>query len=40
MTGQDLAMILNGQIAFFDAFSEKVTAMVKSGRILLPIGEI
>lgn len=37
MTGQDLAMVLNGQILFFDAMKAKVNAIVRYGNINYPL---
>ena len=37
MTGEDLALILNGQIPFDDAMKAKVDAIVRKGKILLPV---
>jgi len=38
MDGQDLAMVLNGQFAFFDAMKAKVDAIVRYGNIDYPLG--
>lgn len=40
MTGEDLALVLNAQIDFSDAMKAKVDAIVRKGRIHLPIREI
>lgn len=40
MTGEDLAMILNGQFPFYDAMKAKINAIVSYGRILLPVREM
>ena len=37
MTGEDLAMILNGQVLFFDAMKAKIDAIVRHGNINLAI---
>lgn len=37
MTGQDLAMVLNSQILFFDAMKAKVNAIVRYGNINFPL---
>lgn len=37
MTGQDLAMVLNGQMPFFDAMKVKVNAIVRYGNINQPL---
>ena len=37
MNGQDLAIVLSGQISFFDAMKAKVNAIVKYGKIYLPL---
>lgn len=40
MTGDDLAMILNGQVLFYDAMKAKVEAIVRYGNINLPLRNI
>jgi hypothetical protein len=40
MTGEDLAMILSGQFSFFDAMKAKIDAIVRYGKILLPVREM
>tara|TARA_R110000782_G_scaffold82663_11_gene162482 strand:- start:3358 stop:4269 length:912 start_codon:yes stop_codon:yes gene_type:complete len=40
MTGDDLAMILNGQVLFYDAMKAKVEAIVRYGNINLSLREI
>lgn len=40
MTGQDLAIILNGQVMFHDAMKAKVEAIVRYGNINFPIRNI
>lgn len=40
MTGEDLALVLNGQIDFSDAMRAKVDAIVRKGRIYLPLREV
>lgn len=40
MSGEDLALILSGQVLFTDAMKAKVDAIVRHGRIFLPIREI
>ena len=40
MTGEDLAMILNGQLTFFDAMKAKIDAIVRYGNINFPIRDI
>jgi hypothetical protein len=37
MSGQDLAMVLNGQFTFFDAMKAKVNAIVRYGNINYPL---
>ena len=40
MSGDDLAMILNGQVLFYDALKAKVEAIVRYGNINLPLRNI
>lgn len=40
MTGEDLAMILNGHVLFHDAMKAKIEAIVRYGNINLPIRSI
>lgn len=40
MTGEDLALILCGRILFADAMKAKVDAIVRLGKILLPVRQI
>lgn len=40
MTGADLALILNGQVQFYDAMKAKVEAIVRYGNINFPITNI
>lgn len=40
MTGDDLTMILNGQVLFFDALKAKVDAIVRYGNIHFPLRNI
>ncbi len=40
MTGEDLALILNGHLTFHDAMKAKVDAIVRYGKILLPLREL
>lgn len=40
MTGEDLALVLSGQILFFDAMKAKVNAIVRYGNINLPLRTI
>ena len=40
MTGEDLALILNGQLDFSDAMKAKVDAIVRKGQILLLVRQI
>ncbi len=40
MTGEDLALVLNGLITFDDAMKAKVDAIVRHGAILLPLREV
>jgi hypothetical protein len=40
MTGEDLALILGGRMSFTDALQAKVDAIVRLGKILLPVREI
>lgn len=40
MTGEDFAMILNGQVLFYDALKAKVEAIVRYGNINYPIRNI
>jgi len=40
MTGEDIALVLNGQIDFSDATKAKVDAIVRKGRIYLPLREV
>lgn len=40
MTGEDLAMILNGQVIFYDAMKAKVEAIVRYGKINFPLRKI
>lgn len=40
MTGEDLALILGGQVLFVDAMKAKIDAIVRYGKILLPVRQI
>ncbi len=40
MTGEDLALVLNGRMTFDDGMKAKVDAIVRKGRILLPLREV
>ncbi len=40
MTGEDLALILNGQVLFYDAIKAKVEAIVRYGNINFPVRDI
>lgn len=40
MTGEDLALVLNGRMTFDDAMKAKVDAIVRKGEILLPLREV
>lgn len=40
MTGEDLALVLNGQIDFSDAMKAKVDAIVRKGKIYLSLREV
>lgn len=40
MTGEDLALVLCGRVLFADAMNAKVDAIVRFGRILLPIRQV
>jgi restriction endonuclease len=37
MTGEDLALVLSGQVLFADAMKAKIDAIVRKGQILLPV---
>lgn len=40
MTGEDLALVLNGRMTFGDAMKAKVDGIVRRGVILLPLREV
>ena len=40
MTGEDLAMVLNGRVLFHDAMKAKIEAIVRYGNINFPIRSI
>jgi hypothetical protein len=40
MTGEDLAMVLNGRVLFYDAMKAKIEAIVRYGNINCPIRDI
>ena len=40
MTGEDLAMVLSGQVLFFDLMKAKVDAIVRYGNIYFPVRNI
>lgn len=40
MTGEDLALVLNGHITFDDAMKAKIDAIVRKGEILLPLSRV